>query len=297
MKLLLLGHNGWIGHMYMKLLDNGNVPYITTDLRYENPVLFDFIQKNKCTHVLCCSGRTHGTHNGIPYNTIDYLQENDMLDVNINDNLYIPLSIGIYCKDHHVHFTYIGTGCIYEYDNLHLEEPSPINGFTEKDIPNFKGSNYSLVRGYTDRLLSQIGALNLRIRMPITNEAHKRNFVTKIIAYKKICSRPNSMSVLDDLLPISLDMLSNNITGTFNFTNPGHITHNKILEMYRDIVDPSFQWDNFTVEEHDAILKSKRSNNYLDTSKISQLYDIPNIIDSVRASLLQMKMKMNIKIQ
>ena len=37
--------------------------------------------------------------------------------------------------------------------------------------------------------------------------------------------------------------------------------------MYKDIIDPSFTWKNFTIEEQDKILSSKRSNNLMDTNK------------------------------
>ena len=43
--------------------------------------------------------------------------------------------------------------------------------------------------------------LNLRIRMPITGDYNKRNFITKITTYEYICSIPNSMTVLPELLP------------------------------------------------------------------------------------------------
>lgn len=43
-----------------------------------------------------------------------------------------------------------------------------------------------------------------RIRMPISDEPSPRDFITKILAYKKITSLPNSMTVLSDMLPILL---------------------------------------------------------------------------------------------
>jgi len=125
--------------------------------------------------------------------------------------------------------------------------------------------------------------------MPITNEQNPRNFITKITTYEKICSIENSMTVLTELIPISIKMMKNNEVGTFNFTNPGTISHNEILEMYRDIVDPKFTWKNFTVDEQDKILLGKRSNNLLDTGKLESKYSVLPIKESVRVCLENMK--------
>jgi dTDP-glucose 4,6-dehydratase/UDP-glucose 4,6-dehydratase len=60
--------------------------------------------------------------------------------------------------------------------------------------------------------------------------------------------------------------------------------------MYKEIVDPSFTWTNFTQEEQRKILASDRSNNFLDTSRLKSLYpEIKNIKDSVRECLIQYK--------
>jgi len=124
--------------------------------------------------------------------------------------------------------------------------------------------------------------------MPITSEQNTRNFITKITTYEKICSVQNSMTVLDELIPLSIDMMVNNERGTFNFTNPGTISHNEILEMYRDVVDTNFTWKNFTIEEQDKILLGKRSNNLLDTTKLEAKYKVMNIKDSVKKCLHEM---------
>jgi hypothetical protein len=100
------------------------------------------------------------------------------------------------------------------------------------------------------------------------------------------------MTVLDSVFPAILDMIKNKTTGTFNLVNPGIISHNEILEMYKEIVDPSFTWENFTIEEQNKILKSKRSNNHMDTNKIIALYpDIPDIKTAIRNCLINMKEK------
>ncbi len=82
------------------------------------------------------------------------------------------------------------------------------------------------------------------------------------------------MSVLDELIPIAVHMMSQKIQGTWNFTNPGTIEHNQILEMYKEIVDQNFCWKNFSQSEQDAILLSKRSNNHLDTTKLTIYWEL-----------------------
>ena len=132
--------------------------------------------------------------------------------------------------------------------------------------------------------------LNVRIRMPITSDRNTRNFITKITTYKKICSVPNSMTVLPELLPLMIDMALQKNTGTINLTNPGLISHDEILSMYNEIVDPDFTWENFTIHEQNEILSASRSNNYLDTSNLEYLYpNVMNIKDSIRECLKKMK--------
>ena len=98
------------------------------------------------------------------------------------------------------------------------------------------------------------------------------------------------MTVLPELLPLVLDMMKNKITGTINLTNPGLISHNEILEMYKEIVDSEFTWENFSKEEQSKILTSDRSNNYLDTTRLETLFpEVLNIKDSVRHVLYEYK--------
>ena len=181
----------------------------------------------------------------------------------------------------------MGTGCIFKFDEEHPYGKEE-NGFTESSKPNFFGSSYSVVKGFTDQLMAFYGnsVLNLRIRMPITEKENKRNFITKIATYEKVCSIPNSMTVLPELLPIALELMSRGHTGTLNFTNPGLVSHNEILEMYKELVDPDFTWQNFSAEEQLKILAADRSNNYLDTSELEKLFpEIKNIKVSVRQCL------------
>jgi 3,5-epimerase/4-reductase len=280
MKILFFGSKGWIGGQFLEYLNKLNEPIeiIETNARADNEILVkDLILAHSPTHIISFIGRTHGE--GI--NTIDYLEQEGKLIENVKDNLYAPLVLSTLAEKNNIHYTYLGTGCIFD------NEDPPSRLFKETDNPNFFGSSYSIIKGFTDRLMKLSSkTLNLRIRMPINSQDHHRNFITKIINYDKICSIPNSMTVLPTIYPIIYDMMKNETTGTFNLTNPNYISHNEILEMYREIKDPEFKWTNFSKEEQNKVLKSKRSNNCLDTTKIQELYpDFPDIKKAVRECL------------
>jgi dTDP-glucose 4,6-dehydratase len=298
MKILIYGHNGWIGGQFVSVMESQKKNYVLGLSRADNKNDLENEIKTVCpTHVVSFIGRTHGKIGEKVYTTIDYLEEDGKLIENVRDNLFSPVLLANICTKRGIHYTYLGTGCIFKFDNDHpfgLEE----NGFVEQSLPNFFGSSYSVVKGFTDQMMQLYNdnVLNLRIRMPITGEKNSRNFITKIVTYEKVCSVPNSMTVLPELLPCVLDMMENKVTGTMNLTNPGLISHNEILEMYREIVDPLFTWKNFTMEEQRKILAADRSNNYLDTSRLESLYpQITNIKDSVKNCLHEYRRKLDLE--
>jgi 3,5-epimerase/4-reductase len=286
MKILILGYKGWIGSMMCNLLDEQQKPYITTDIRPNNKTEFEqFLIQENPTHIMSFIGRTHGNIRDKKYTTIDYLEQPGKIKENVRDNLFSPLVVALLAKKYNIHYTYLGTGCIFKFDEEHpygIEE----TGFKEEDIPNFFGSSYSIVKGYTDEIMHLLEdtVLNLRIRMPITSKHEPRNFITKITKYEYICSMPNSMTVLYELLPYVIKMAERNIKGTINLTNPGLITHNEILEMYKLYVDPEFTWKNFSQKDQLKILDADRSNNCLNTKKLQELFpEIQHIRDSVKS--------------
>ena len=246
MKFLVFGANGWIGNQFIDLIKN-NYDYKKATSRLDNiEETIKEIEDENPTHIFCFIGRTHGKIDGKIYSTIDYLEQPGKLVENVRDNLFSPVGLAKICEQRNIHLTYMGTGCIFKFDKDHPfgEE---VNGFTENSKPNFFGSGYSIVKGFTDQLMALFPktVLNLRIRMPITDEPNSRNFITKITNYEKICSIPNSMSVLPELLPMALELAKNNHTGGMNLTNPGLVTHNEILAMYKEIVDSNFEWKRY----------------------------------------------------
>jgi hypothetical protein len=45
----------------------------------------------------------------------------------------------------------------------------------------------------------------------------------------------------------------------------------QILELYKQYIDPEFSWSNFSLEEQAKVIVAPRSNNLLDTQRVSGL--------------------------
>ena len=278
-KVLLYGANGWIGGQFVTLLEKEGVDYAVGKKRLgDDPdgTIEEEILSVSPTHVASFIGRTHGPGN----NTADYLEGGpDKLVINVRDNLYGPLLLAELCRKFGIHLTYFGSGCIFNYDEQH---PIGSNPFTEDDRPNYFGSSYSVVKGYTDRLMHHYNnVLNVRVRFPISSDTGSSNIIRKIVSYRRIMSVPNSVTVLPVLLPILLKLMKKRHTGTINLVNPGCVEHMDILEVYKEAVDPSIKYELIDEDEDSDLarrLRSRRCNCYLSTDLLSQL--APEVLDS-----------------
>lgn len=288
MKFLIFGAQGWIGAQVLSALSDAGHEGVGARSRADNEVdVEQELLAVKPDRVISLIGRTRGGN----FLTIDYLEQKGKLVENMRDNLWGPAVLAFLCQKHSVHFCYLGTGCIFHYDeNNHAVLGGC--GFTECDNANFVGSAYSTVKGFTDRMMRMMfntSALNCRIRMPITPDNSPYNFITKIANYERVINIPNSMTVLPELIPIMIDMCVNKTVGTINLTNPGAISHNEVLDLYAKHVDSGFTYQNFSVEEQDKILLGARSNNLLDTNRLRALYPkIQTIHEAVESTCINM---------
>jgi hypothetical protein len=113
--------------------------------------------------------------------------------------------------------------------------------------------------------------------MPVSKLISGRNLIDKLVKYPNICSIPNSMTVLDDMWPIIDKMIEVKENGVYNLTNPGTAEHNWILENYRELIKPEHTWNLISYEEQMKYIKSERSNNEMDTTKLKNFCDKYNL--------------------
>ncbi|MCO5615073.1 hypothetical protein L7F22_069361 [Adiantum nelumboides] len=282
LKFLIYGRTGWIGGLLGEVCKKQGIDYEYGSGRLENRAALEAdIKLVKPTHVLNAAGLT-----GRP--NVDWCESHKTETISVN--VVGTLTLADVCLQHDLLLVNFATGCIFEYDERH-----PLGsgiGFSEEVTPNFTGSFYSKTKAMVEELLKNYSNVcTLRVRMPISSEiSNPRNFITKITKYQKVVNIPNSMTVLDEMIPIAIEMAKRNLTGIWNFTNPGVVSHNEILEMYRMYEDPTFKWVNFSLEEQAKVIVAPRSNNELDASKLHT--EFPDLLH-IKESLLKYVFEVN----
>ncbi|CVL06878.1 uncharacterized protein FMAN_11972 [Fusarium mangiferae] len=283
-RFLIWGGHGWIAGLLKDLLIRQGKEVYTTTIRMEDREnVGKALQVFKPTHVLNAAGCT-----GRP--NVDWCEDNKAQTV--LSNVIGTLTLADECSRRGIHCTVFATGCIYQYDEEH---PVGGPGFKETDAPNFDGSFYSMTKAHVEPILASFdNILILRLRMPVSDDLNPRNFVTKISQYKFVVDIPNSNTILHDLLPASIILAENKDTGVYNFTNPGAISHNEVLGLFKEIVRPAFTWKNFSIEQQAKVIKAGRSNCQLDTTKLVKKmkgygYEIPEVHAAYRQCFERMK--------
>ena len=172
MKILVYGGNGYIGKILIEYLkkQSGVSIYYGSRIQNYNQLSREIIKINP-GRIISTVGRTFYKDSTMCERQITSKSLDGHLLQNVSSNLFAPLLLARVSDENNIHYTYIGTGCIYNGDT-----------FSEDDIPNFIKTEYAIIKGTTDQLLQTYKAiLNIRIRMPINNDTSSHNFINKFL--------------------------------------------------------------------------------------------------------------------
>jgi len=231
----------------------------------------------KPKYLICCAG-TAGKPN------ISWCEDHkeETIDINVTGQL----NVAEICRQRGIHCTLFGTGCLYYYDEAHPMGSG--KAYTEEDEPNFKDNHYGRMRAALEALVENFeNVLSLRIAFPIDGAMHPRSLVGKLVKYPKITSTPTSYTVMDSLFPLIPEMAKKNVTGIYNFTNPGVTTNSNILKIYKKVVNPSHTWVDMPTPQDG---KNKRAYSELDVTKLKKLFpNIPSVDQAVEEAFMAHK--------
>jgi len=262
MKYLIFG-NGYLGNLFNQFLKGSKISSIY--IKSEQDVLKEII-KHQPDWILNCAGAT-----GRP--NIDWCEDNKQKT--FESNVLMPLIIAKACYEKKVKMLHLGSGCVYTGDNQG-------KGWSEDDAPNFNGSFYSKTKALGEDMLKDYNVLQLRLRMPIDNDLDSpRNFIKKILNYKKVINIKNSMTIVNDLLKTAEYLMKKNKTGIYNVVNPGPMSHKQILDLYKKIINPKFKYTIISLKELYKTVKAERSNCVLNSKKLEKEIKIPALKDQI----------------
>jgi dTDP-4-dehydrorhamnose reductase len=178
-------------------------------------------------------------------------------------NVEVPKMLAAYADREGIRMVQFSSGCIYEGDKGG-------SGFTEDDEPNFEGSYYSHTKAEAERALTKYdNILTLRPRMPITAVPSDRNLINKLLGYKSIIEVPNSVTIIEDLLPALKGLIEGGHAGIFNMINPEPVTHKEIMDLYEQYSGKSL--GKVYIPASELRVKAPRSNTVLSMNKLDSL--------------------------
>lgn len=249
MKHVLLGSTGYLGEQFLTVYPQALTPKI--DIA-DRAAVIKILDSEKPDVVLNCAGKT-----GRP--NVDWCEthKEETLRANVTGALILLEE----CLARKIHLVHMSSGCIYEGDNEG-------RGFTEDDPPNFFGSFYSRTKAWSDQIMRDFPVLNLRLRMPFDGSRSERNLIMKLAKYTKVLDQVNSITYLPDFLDASKKLIDKRKTGTYNIVNEGVISPYRIMELYKEIVDPAHTFEKLTLQTLGTVTKAGRSNCVLSIDRL-----------------------------
>lgn len=265
MKIALLGANGFIGKNFVNFLKEKN-HQVTALSRKEcdflnEEKLFKILKTINPTYIINCAGYT-----GKP--NVDACESNKELCW--LQNYTLPKKLSKICNDLNKKWIHVSSGCIYSGTKNK-------NGFKESDAPNFcfdaqPCSYYSGTKAVAEDILKfDKNVYICRLRIPFDDKQSSKNYITKILNYKKLLNAENSMSNTDEFIKACFYLISEECdTGIYNITNSGSITTKQVTKIISKYFDKKFDFFKDEKEFYGTAAITPRSNCVLDNAKLKK---------------------------
>lgn len=253
-KILIIG-NGFIGTRCSKSWQDS---VLSGEIINTGAEALKLIEKYQPTAVLNAAG-IRGQPN------VDWC-ETHQLETMLG-NTVLPILIAQACQQKNIYLLHIGSGCIF-----YGSSPDPL-GWKEDDYGN-PVAMYSKSKYAADLVLSTLPNVGIgRIRIPMDYIPSPGNIIDKLASYEKIIDVENSLTVVEDMVEVFYQLLSQKAAGIFHVTNPGTIKHREIVALYEELVGPAKvkEWVGEEELVKDGLVQKVRSTNILQSTNLGKL--------------------------
>ncbi|KAL4378859.1 hypothetical protein GQ457_02G002410 [Hibiscus cannabinus] len=130
-------------------------------------------------------------------------------------NVVGTLTLEDVCKECHPLMTNYAIGATHPLGNG--------VGFEKEDKLNFTGSFYYKIKDMVKEVLRELdNVYTLKVQISILPDfSNPRNFITKISRSNQVVDIPDNMTILDELLPVSIEMATGNLEDKVLFPGDG----------------------------------------------------------------------------
>jgi len=267
-EFMLFGSSGFLGSSILNILNLQKKNVICCNIRLENVAEIEkFIELYNPKYIICSAGLT-----GSP--NISWCDQNKIQT--IETNITFQLTLAKICKTYGKHLTIIGSGGIFDDTRF----------YKESDNGNFYNNFYSICRIQLEFLLKEYdNVFYVRVNYPISSTKSSKNLITKLENFTMVEDKEFSLTYIDELFLVLIQMIEKNEIGICNLVNSGAINLIEIMNIYCSFVEKKFS----ITKENDLL----KSNAKLEIGKL-QKYDISLVHDAVKKCIYEYFLKKNV---
>ncbi len=267
--IILFGSNGYIGSEFARQLEEAKIPaFFWPNTR---KTTFQDLEKWYSDHgypliefVINAAGYT-----GKP--NVDACETNKR--DTIHGNVVWPTILTNWCALNDIPLGHVSSGCIYNGKKI---VGNTYSTFTENDIPNFDWNHnncsfYSGTKSLSEDIIKQWKSHYIwRLRIPFDEYDSPRNYISKMMTYKKLLNAENSISHRGEFVSACIEMITKKVEcGTYNVTNTGYITTERLVSKLKNTILKDRQFELIDDDEfYSNFVKTPRSNCILDNTKL-----------------------------
>ena len=260
MKKAIIFGNGWLGNLIKGYYKNNATVSGLNILDYKS-IDGTLVSLKDHDVIINAAAKTN----------IDWI-ENNKYDAALT-NIIGATQLAYLAKRHGKKYVFFSSACIFESKDL-------------KDI-KFEDSKpnpqcfYAETKAMAEQLVLQANpdALIIRPRLPLSEVPHPRNTINKLLSYEMINDNQESVTVVEDMLPILKDLIEKGEKGIFHMVNAGTISPAEIAGIF------GHEFKAVKKAEQDERLakegRAKRVTTYVGSNRIELLPDIKTRIKSL----------------
>jgi len=191
-------------------------------------------------------------------------------EATIHGNISWPQILTDWCMLNDIPLGHVSSGCIY------TGRRSDGKAFTEEDAPNFtfeqnNCSFYSGTKAIAEKIVNKWEKSYIwRLRIPFEENNNPRNYLSKMLNYKKLLNAENSISNKQEFVSACIQSLNKKIPyGIYNVTNTGHTTTEEVVNLLKKTIakDRTFEFVNDD-DFYKSLAKTPRSNCVMSNEKL-----------------------------